>query len=117
MAHLHDGPLSSDGIEMMAKIVTAMHEAPDTAPIVFTGERPAAKIYVVLGSKAMKKWYPGMHASPGQWLRGREGEDVLVTYSPEYILRFGTVTPALMKLKREMWTSLKGVMQRIGYSK
>ena len=38
---------------MMAKIVTAMHETPDTAPIVFTGERPAAKIYVVLGSKAM----------------------------------------------------------------
>jgi hypothetical protein len=102
---------------MMAKIVTAMHETPDTAPIVFTGERPAAKIYVVLGSKAMKKWYPGMHASPGQWLRGREGEDVLVTYSPEHILRFGTVTPALMKLKREMWTSLKGVMQRIGYSR
>ena len=116
-AFLHDGPLSSDGIEMMAKIVTAMHETPDTAPIVFTGERPSAKIYVVLGLKAMKKWYPGMHASPGQWLRGREGEDVLVTYSPEHILRFGTVTPALMKLKREMWTSLKGVMQRIGYSK
>ncbi|MBO6121459.1 MAG: hypothetical protein J6Q49_06325 [Kiritimatiellae bacterium] len=116
-AFLHDGPLSSDGIEMMAKIVTAMHETPDTAPIVFTGERPAAKIYVVLGSKAMKKWYPGMHASPGQWLRGREGEDVLVTYSPEYILRFGAVTPAVKKIKSDMWTSLKGVMQRIGYSK
>ena len=83
---------------MMAKIVTAMHETPDTAPIVFTGERPAAKIYVVLGSKAMKKWY-------------------LVTYSPEYILRFGAVTPAVKKIKSDMWTSLKGVMQRIGYSK
>ena len=102
---------------MMAKIVTAMHKTPESAPIVFNGERPPAKIYVVLGSEALKKWYPGMHGSPGQWLRGREGEDVLVTYSPEYILRFGTVTPALMKLKREMWTSLKGVMQRIGYSK
>ena len=102
---------------MMAKIVTAMHETPDTAPIVFTGERPSAKIYVVLGLKAMKKWYPGMHASPGQWLRGREGEDVLVTYSPEYILRFGAVTPAVKKIKSDMWTSLKGVMQRIGYSK
>ena len=88
---------------MMAKIVTAMHKTPESAPIVFNGERPP--------------WYPGMHGSPGQWLRGREGEDVLVTYSPEHILRFGTVTPALMKLKREMWTSLKGVMQRIGYSK
>ena len=116
-AFLHDRPLSPGGIEMMAKIVTAMHETPETAPIVFTGERPPAKMYVVLGSEAMKKWYPGMRGAPGQWLRGRNGEDVLLTYSPEYLLRFGAATPALMKLKREMWTSLKGVMQRIGYSK
>jgi uracil-DNA glycosylase len=100
---------------MMAKIVTAMHETPESAPIVFNGERPPAKMYVVLGSEAMKKWYPGMHGAPGQWLRGRNGEDVLLTYSPEYLLRFGAATPALMKLKREMWTSLKGVMQRIGH--
>ena len=116
-AFLHDRPLSPNGIEMMAKIVTAMHQTPESAPIVFTGEKPQAKIYVVLGYEAMKKWYPGMRGSPGQWLRGRNGEDVLVTYSPEYILRFGAVTSELTKLKRNMWTSLKGVMQRIGYSK
>jgi len=116
-AFLHDRPLSPSGIEMMAKIVTAMHETPETAPIVFTGERPSAKMYVVLGSEAMKKWYPGMRGAPGQWLRGRNGEDVLLTYSPEYLLRFGAATPALMKLKREMWTSLKGVIQRLGHSK
>ena len=112
-AFLHDRPLSPSGIEMMAKIVTAMHETPESAPIVFNGERPPAKIYIVLGSEAMKKWYPGMRGAPGQWLRGRNGEDVLLTYSPEYLLRFGAATPALMKLKREMWTSLKGVMQRL----
>ena len=112
-AFLHDRPLSPGGIEMMAKIVTAMHETPESAPIVFNGERPPAKLYVVLGSEAMKKWYPGMRGAPGQWLRGRDGEDVLLTYSPEYLLRFGAATPALMKLKREMWTSLKGVMQRV----
>ena len=114
---LHDRPLSSNGIEMMAKIVTAMHETPESAPLVFTGEKPPAKMYVVLGSEAMKKWYPGMRGAPGQWFRGRNGEDVLLTYSPEYLLRFGAATPALMKLKREMWTSLKGVMQRLGHSK
>ena len=112
-AFLHDRPLSPGGIEMMAKIVTAMHETPESAPIVFTGEKPPAKMYVVLGSEAMKKWYPGMRGAPGQWFRGRNGEDVLLTYSPEYLLRFGAATPALMKLKREMWTSLKGVMQRV----
>ena len=83
---------------MMAKIVTAMHKTPESAPIVFNGERPPAKIYVVLGSEAMKKWYPGMRGAPGQWLRGRDGEDVLVTYSPEHILRFGMICYTLCVL-------------------
>ena len=111
---LHDRPLSPGGIEMMAKIVTAMKKTPETAPIVFTGARPAARIYVVLGDGARKKWFPMLNGAPGKWLRGPGGEDVLVTYSPEYILRFGPVTPAVKKIKVEMWTSLKGVMQRVG---
>ena len=65
-AFLHDKPLSPGGIEMMAKIVTAMHETPESAPIVFNGGKPPAKMYVVLGSEAMKKWYPGMRGAPGQ---------------------------------------------------
>ena len=111
---LHDRPLSPGGIEMMAKIVTAMKKTPETAPIVFTGARPAARIYIVLGDGARKKWFPMLNGAPGKWLRGPGGEDVLVTYSPEYILRFGPVTPAVKKIKVEMWTSLKGVMQRVG---
>ena len=50
---LHDRPLSPGGIEMMAKIVTAMKKTAETAPIVFNGERPAAKAYVLLGSGAL----------------------------------------------------------------
>ncbi len=113
-AFLHDRPLSAGGVEMMAKIVTAMKKTPETAPIVFTGERPKAKVYVVLGSAAMKQWFPGLRAAPGVWLRSKDGRDVLVTYSPEYILRFGPVTPTVRKVKAEMWNSLKGVMQRVG---
>lgn len=110
---LHDRPLSQGGVEMMAKVVLAMHQTPETAPIVFTGDKPPARLYVVLGLEAMKKWYPGLRGAPGQWLRGRNGEDVLVTYSPEHILRFGVVTPAVKKMKVDMWASLKGVMQRM----
>ena len=110
---LHHKMLSPGGVEMMAKIVTAMKKTPDTAPIVFTGDRPKAKVYVVLGGKAMNMWFPELRCSPGQWARGAKGEDVLVTYSPEYILRFGTVTPAVKKIKMDMWTSLKGVLKRI----
>ena len=110
---LHHKMLSPGGVEMMAKIVTAMKKTPDTAPIVFAGERPKAKVYVVLGGKAMNMWFPELRCSPGQWARGAKGEDVLVTYSPEYILRFGAVTPAVKKIKTDMWTSLKGVLKRI----
>ena len=109
---LHHDRLSQGGVEMMAKIVTAMKKTPDTAPIVFVGERPAARVYVVLGGIAMKKWFPELRCSPGQWAKGARGEEVLVTYSPEYILRLGPETPAVKKLKLAMWTSLKGVMQK-----
>ena len=61
----------------------------------------------------MKLYYPEMRGGPGQWLKSPEGDDVLITYSPEYILRFGTVTPAVLKLKQEMWRSLKAVAQRL----
>ncbi len=110
---LHHRALSKGGIEMMAKIVTAMKKTPEEAPIVFTGDRPKAKVYVVLGGAAMKMWFPELRCAPGQWARGPAGEEVLVTYSPEYILRFGTVTPAVKKIKMDMWTSLKGVLKKI----
>jgi hypothetical protein len=38
---------------------------------------------------------------------------VLVTYSPEYILRFGEDSPAVKKIKQDMWMSLKTVLQRL----
>ncbi len=110
---LHHKMLSAGAVTMMAKIVTAMKKTPETAPIVFTGERPKAKVYVVLGGKAMNQWFPELRCSPGQWARGPKGEEVLVTYSPEYILRFGAETPSVKKIKTEMWASLKGVLRKI----
>ena len=98
---------------MMAKIAAAMGKTPETAPVVHEKPIPRAHIYVVLGGLALRKWFPGRNAAPGLWIKSDKGLDVLVTYSPEYILRFKVVTPALKKLKSDMWTSLKGVMQRI----
>ena len=110
---LHDRPLSPGGAEMMAKIASAMGKTPETAPVVHEKPIPRARIYVVLGGLALRKWFPGRNASPGSWIRSEKGLDVLVTYSPEYILRFKVVTPALKKIKSDMWVSLKGVIQRI----
>ena len=112
LVFLHDRPLSPAGVEMMAKILNALGK-PD-APIVVAPPVPAAKVTVVLGGLALKKYFPGMKGEPGQWQKTPEGRDVLITYSPAYILRFGTVTPAVQKIKQDMWRSLKAVKQRLG---
>ena len=113
LAFLHDRPLSPAGIEMMAKIIEAMKRTAENSPIVVEPPMPRAKVLVVLGARALKKYFPEQKAEPGQWFRTPGGRDVLVTYSPEYILRFGTVTPAVQKLKQDMWRSLKAVVQRL----
>jgi len=113
LVFLHDRPLSEKGVEMMAKILTAMGRTDKDAPIVVAPPLPNAKIVVVLGGLALKKYFPGMRGEPGQWQKTPEGVDVLITYSPEYILRFATVTPAVQKIKQDMWRSLKAVVQRL----
>ena len=111
LVFLHDRPLSEKGVEMMAKILTALGKS--DAPIVVAPPVPQAKVTVVLGGLALKKYFPGMKGEPGQWQKTPDGRDVLITYSPEYILRFGTVTPAVQKIKEDMWRSLKAVKQRL----
>ena len=111
LVFLHDRPLAPAGVEMMAKILTALGK-PD-APIVVVPPVPKARVTVVLGGLALRKYFPGMKGEPGQWQKTPEGRDVLITYSPAYILRFGSVTPAVQKIKQDMWTSLKAVRQRL----
>lgn len=111
---LHDKPLTAGGVEMMAKIVAALGKTMSTAPVVVDGERPPAKAYIVLGSQALKKWFPGTKAAPGQWIAASDAPNVLVTYSPSYILRFTQVTPAVQKIKKDMWAAIKSVLNRVG---
>lgn len=111
---LHHRPLAGAGAEMIAKITAAMKRSPDAAPVVTAAPLPRARIYVVLGGNALKKFFPGMRGAPGQWLATATGSQVLVTYSPEYILRFGADSPGVKKIKGDMWLSLKTVMQRLG---
>ena len=110
---LHDRPLSPGGIEMMAKIITALGRTAETAPVVIAPPIPASKVAVALGVPALHKFFPGLRGAPGQWLKSADGRDVLVSNSPVEILRYGTVTPAVKKIKVDMWRNLKTVLQRI----
>jgi hypothetical protein len=110
---VHHAPLSGAGSEMIAKITTALGATAESAPVVTAPPLPAAGVYVVLGALALKRWFPGRNAGPGQWLQGDGGETILVTYSPEFFLRYKVVTPAVDKLKHEMWNSLKEMKRRL----
>jgi len=109
---IHERALSPKGVEMMAKIVVAMGKTAETAPVVIVPPLPKAKIVVALGPRALRMFFPGLRGSPGDWLKSSDGRDVLVSTSPEDIVRYATVTPALQKIKVEMWRNLKVVMQR-----
>jgi hypothetical protein len=109
---LHHRVLSQKGNEMMAKIIIAMKCEAGESPIVIHPPAPPAKVYVVLGSLALKMFFPEASGTPGQWISLPNGSEALITYSPEYILRFQDGAPAQVDAKRKMWAFLKGVMSR-----
>ena len=116
---LADRPLSPKAVEMMAKIIPAMGKTSETAPIVIVPPTPDvramphARFFVFLGRAALARCMPGTRGEENRWLKSPGGRDVLLVKSPEEIVRFTTVTPALKRMKQEMWLALKTVMQRV----
>ena len=109
LAFLHDAPLSEAGADMMGKIVAKLEGDSSTMPIVHSGELPVARAYVVLGARALAKWFPRMSGAPGDRKSDERGRKILITYSPAYILRFPVVTPAVKKVKLAMWNAIKSI--------
>lgn len=109
---LHDGPLSPRGAEIIEKSLEKLGKTKESAPLVTDGPIPKTKIAIVMGIKALKKWFPGVNAGPGQWLHMDSGGEAAVTYSPEKIVRFRVMTPRLDIMKHEMWNTFKSAMQR-----
>lgn len=98
---------------MIAKAIVAMERTVETTPVIVAPPLPKANVYVVLGGLALKTFFPGVKGGPNDWCRMPDGAEVLITYSPDFILRFGEVTPAVKQMKQSMWQSLKAAKQRI----
>ena len=111
---LHHREMGAQETEMMTKIVAALGTTLVAAPIVFEPPIPKAKVYVVLGQRALTRFFPGRKTAFDSWFESEKGKPILFTRAPVDILRFKEVTPAVKKMKLDMWQSLKGVMQRIG---
>ena len=110
---VHDKPLSAAAVTMMAKIVEALGQTAESAPIIVEPPIPNAKVYVFLGFPALRRYMPTLKIAENCWGKSPKGKDILVVKSPEEIVRFSTVTPAVKKLKEGMWRSLKAVKQRL----
>lgn len=113
---LHHAPLSPEGAVMIEKAVAALGAPQSAAKVFFDGALPDAKVHIVLGRDALRKWFPGVSASPGQWISAAGAGSVLVTYSPAHILRFGE-SPSVRKMKLELWNALKSVPARVAASR
>ena len=107
LVFVHHQELSPKAEEIVRKITGALKLETRIAT-----ERPLpeAKAYIVLGSEASKKFFPGEHASPGSYLT--DHVNAYVTYSPELFIRMGIDSPEIVQRKRAMWNGIKGVVQR-----
>ena len=75
---------------------------------------PNARVLIVLGADALRKWLPGVLARPGQWVKRGE-TPALVTASPTKTYRFfGNDPDKIRKLKLRLWADLKTALARIG---
>ena len=112
-AFIHDRPLSPKAVEMMSKIIVALGQTAESAPIAVAPPLPKARFYVFLGRRALLKYLPGARAEENHWFKTPKGLDALYVKSPEDIVRYTTVTPALQKMKQDMWRALKTISARL----
>ncbi len=112
-AFVHDKPLSPKAVEMMAKIIVALKATSESAPIAVAPPLPHAKTYIFLGRRALQKYLPATVVQENAWFLTPKGKAALLVKSPEEIVRFSTVTPAVKRMKEEMWRALKTIAQHL----
>lgn len=112
-AFVHDRPLSPKAVVMMSKILVALQRDEKNTPIVVAPPLPEAGVYIVLGMAALKKFFPTVRGVVGQPpVKTESGRTVLVTQSPEDIVRFTVETPAVKQIKRGMWLAIKSIFNQ-----
>jgi hypothetical protein len=94
----------------MEKIFAAIRKIKADAVICLNEERKA-RVYVLLGSDALKKRYPAAKAVRGGWV---DGEPAIMTFSPDFIFsHFQEGSPRMKDAKMDMWNDIKSAVARI----
>ena len=90
----------------MAKARGGLGVSEDLTPLVCAPPLPPARVYVFLGSAALRAFAPGLKAGMGELVTSPGGRRAIVTYSPEQMVRFAA-SPAVQKMKALTWKSFK----------
>jgi hypothetical protein len=94
----------------MEKIFAAIRKIKSDAVICLNEERKA-KVYVLLGSDALKQRYPTAKAVRGGWV---DGAPAMMTFSPDFIFsHFQEGSPRMRDAKMDMWNDIKSAVARI----
>lgn len=103
-------PLSPAGMEAMEKIFAAIRKIRSDV-VICLNEESKAKVYVLLGSDALKKRYPTAKAVRGGWV---DGAPAMMTFSPDFIFsHFQEGSPRMRDAKMDMWNDIKSAVARI----
>lgn len=110
--YLHHEPLSAAGLDLLAKARAALRRTEQETPLVFEGELPLARYYVVLGKLALQKWFPEYHPVMDRFFTLRDGRRALYLYSPDEIFRYNAASKAVKDMKVTLWGGMKKVEER-----
>ncbi len=110
--YLHHAPLSAAGHDLLAKARAALRRTEQETPLVYEGELPQARYYVVLGKLALQKWFPGYHPVMDRFFTLRDGRRALYLYSPDEIFRYNSASKAVKDMKVTLWGGMKKVEER-----
>lgn len=106
-------PLSEAGAEAMRKTFAAIGKIRPDARLAMN-ERRRARVIVMLGSDAMKKWLPTARPIRGAW-QTIDGVPAITTFSPDFIFtHFQPDSPHMNAAKRDMWNDIKSAVARLG---
>lgn len=114
IAFLLDKPLDLPAARTMMENIAAYMEklSGRKTPVVSSGEPPAAEIYVLMGDKAMAKWFPGETFPAGRIWQSREGKTVALTRNPDDVARFGSPS-STKEIRRRMQQTFLAIQQRL----
>lgn len=104
---LHDRSLSEPSELFMEKALSGLGVSKEEAPLFLDKPLPSARVYVVMGLRALKKFAPGVSATMGAISTSPGGKRMVLTHSPEDMTRFASVTPAVVEMKKITWLGFK----------